>query len=258
MPAVIIGGEKGGTAKSTTATNLSVMLALEGKKVLLLDCDRQLSSHKFAEHREELKIYPGIPCAIARGKHVSKEIEALSENYEYVIIDAGGQDSIELRSALTAPSVIKLISPFQPTSFDLETLDKMNEIVDNAQIYNTRLKAYSLLTRASTNPMKVDNVVDAVQALKQLDTIEFSNIILFERVAYQDSIADAFSVVEYERKKINSMSKSKSQTYISKSSIEICDLFFSVFGYKFNYEKIFGTPLKSDNEVSWIWENLTI
>ena len=41
---VLIGGEKGGTGKSTLATNLAVCLAHRGRDVLLLDCDPQRSS----------------------------------------------------------------------------------------------------------------------------------------------------------------------------------------------------------------------
>ena len=38
---LLIGGEKGGTGKSTIATNLAVQLALDGKDVMLLDADPQ-------------------------------------------------------------------------------------------------------------------------------------------------------------------------------------------------------------------------
>lgn len=41
MAIVLIGGEKGGTGKTTLATNLAAMLALQGKDVLLMDTDRQ-------------------------------------------------------------------------------------------------------------------------------------------------------------------------------------------------------------------------
>ena len=41
---VLIGGEKGGTGKSTVATNLAAIHAIVGKEVLLLDTDGQASA----------------------------------------------------------------------------------------------------------------------------------------------------------------------------------------------------------------------
>jgi chromosome partitioning protein len=41
---ILIGGEKGGTGKTTVATNLSACLASAGRDVLLVDADRQGTS----------------------------------------------------------------------------------------------------------------------------------------------------------------------------------------------------------------------
>jgi chromosome partitioning protein len=41
MAAILVGGEKGGTGKSTVAINLAVEFAKTGHQVLLVDCDKQ-------------------------------------------------------------------------------------------------------------------------------------------------------------------------------------------------------------------------
>ena len=44
MAAILVGGEKGGTGKSTVAINLAVEFAKIGQQVLLVDCDEDVSN----------------------------------------------------------------------------------------------------------------------------------------------------------------------------------------------------------------------
>ena len=54
---ILCGGEKGGSAKSTTAINLSGELAYLGYKVGLLDADKKTSAKNWVLTRESLKKY---------------------------------------------------------------------------------------------------------------------------------------------------------------------------------------------------------
>jgi chromosome partitioning protein len=51
----MVGGIKGGTGKSTIASNLAVYAASKGADVLLLDVDPQATAYKwaFGQHRRE-------------------------------------------------------------------------------------------------------------------------------------------------------------------------------------------------------------
>jgi ABC-type Na+ transport system ATPase subunit NatA len=52
MPMIVaVLGEKGGTGKTTLATNLAGMRAAEGRDVLIIDADRQGSASYWAEKR---------------------------------------------------------------------------------------------------------------------------------------------------------------------------------------------------------------
>lgn len=104
---LVIGGEKGGTGKTTIATNLAAMRVLTGRDVLLVDTDRQSSASFWAETRQEQGALPPIASVQKFGSKIRGDLLDLAKRYQDVIVDAGGQDSPELRAALTvadAPS----------------------------------------------------------------------------------------------------------------------------------------------------------
>ena len=94
---ILIGGEKGGTGKTTLATNLSALRAAEQKDVLLVDTDQQSSASYWCGTRDENNIKPRIASVQYFGKGFIAQIKDLSRRYDDVIIDAGGRDSTELR-----------------------------------------------------------------------------------------------------------------------------------------------------------------
>ena len=65
---ILIGGEKGGTGKTTIATNLAALRALAGHDVLLVDTDSQGSASYWASSRDEAGIKPRVACIQKFGK----------------------------------------------------------------------------------------------------------------------------------------------------------------------------------------------
>ena len=91
---ILIGGEKGGTGKTTIAINLATLHALNGKDILLVDTDKQGSANSWAESRDEEQQLPRITCIQKFGKNLARDIKDLEPRYEDIIIDAGGRDSM--------------------------------------------------------------------------------------------------------------------------------------------------------------------
>ena len=151
MSIVLFGGEKGGTGKTTLATNMAAMLALQGRDVLLLDTDRQGTASFWATVREESEIEPRISCVQKFGKSLASQVRDLSERYDEIVIDAGGRDSVELRYALGVCD--RAYIPVQPFQFDIWTIRQMDELVEMAQGLNQNLEAFLVLNRVSTNPI---------------------------------------------------------------------------------------------------------
>jgi len=241
MSVILIGGEKGGTGKSTIATNLSIMACLMKHDVLLLDTDRQASSSKFITHRNEVGLKPTPTCVQIRGKYLHKEIDDLNKRYEVIIIDAGGQDSIELRSAMSSPSVTKLYTPLQPSEFDLNTLTTMDDLVYTAKSFNNNLEAFLIFNQSPTHS-KIYSLKEAKEFSKEFKNIHICHSIISHRVPFQYATSNYMSVVEFELERIKSLPVWQSTRYIPKASIELCALYEEIFNKKFKNEIINSFP----------------
>ena len=120
---VLVGGEKGGVGKTTLAVNLAAMRARAGHDVLLVDADKQASANLWASIRDQEKVDPPVRCVQKRGKGLAADVRDLATRYEDIVIDAGGQDSVELRAAMTIADLA--IFPIQPSLFDAATLETL-------------------------------------------------------------------------------------------------------------------------------------
>lgn len=189
---VLIGGEKGGTGKSTLATNLAVWLAHSRRDVLLLDADRQGTSANWVSERTEHPELPVVHC-VQRYGNIFKAVKDLAERYDDIIIDAGGRDSEELRSAMVAAD--KLYSPVRASQSDLWTADHLNQLVALARGLNQNLQAYALLSMAPTNP-RVNEAAEASEMLAEFKELQLANIVIRDRKVFRDAMVDGRGVFE--------------------------------------------------------------
>lgn len=194
---ILIGGEKGGTGKTTMATNLAAMRALAGRDVLLIDTDPQGSANYWAQSRDEENVTPRVACIQKFGKGLPKEVQDLAHRYQDIIIDAGGRDSVELRSALVVAE--RAYIPIQPSQFDIWTLDQMDTLVETAKGFNPDLQATVVISRSSTNP-SVHESDDTGKLLDDFANLNLANITIRDRIAYRKAAKDGRAVVELKPK----------------------------------------------------------
>lgn len=189
---ILCGGEKGGTGKSTLATNLAVWLAHQGKDVLLVDTDRQLTASRWIDRRHTLS--EGLPLVHGAEKHgnVFYALHDWARRYDEVVVDAGGRDSEELRTALVAANVVYL--PLRTSQPDLETSVHMHELVSLARGLNPTLKARWLLTMAPSGDS--EDAAEAARVLRDLPSIPLSGVTIRDRKIYRDAMATGHGVSE--------------------------------------------------------------
>ena len=112
MKAILIANPKGGSGKTTLATNLAGSLAVRKQKVFLWDLDRQHSS------RNWLSIRPADRPAIHNLDAKDDDEAAMPHGSSWLILDsAAGLHGKNLAHALKIAN--KIIIPVQPSVFDM-------------------------------------------------------------------------------------------------------------------------------------------
>lgn len=193
---ILIGGEKGGTGKTTVATNLAAIRASKGHDVLLVDTDKQGSASAWSDIRDIKKTDIRVPNIQKFGVNLTADIRDLESRYEDIIIDAGGRDSIELRAAMTIAD--KMFVPVQASQFDIWTLSIINDLVIQAKGFNPSLAPKVVINRAATNP-SIQEVEEAREVFGEFECLILSNNILKERIAYRKAAKNGLSVIEIEK-----------------------------------------------------------
>ena len=111
MFTVLIANPKGGSGKTTLATNLAGYFATRGRHVVLSDMDRQRSASGWLARRpESLPLIHGLD---GRGKHAD------SLSADWTIIDSpAGLHGDKLSEAVKRADLI--VVPIQPSAFDMD------------------------------------------------------------------------------------------------------------------------------------------
>lgn len=154
---IVLGNEKGGTGKSTTAMHLAISLMRLGHPVGLIDLDsRQQSLARYVQNREQWVRNTGIPLptpevhVVARGtQDTVADIQAderrrfqsvlgeLSARCHFVIIDSPGSDSHLSRLGHSIADT--LITPLNDSFVDFDLLahvDPKSLAVQSPSLYS--------------------------------------------------------------------------------------------------------------------------
>ncbi len=189
---IAVGGTKGGTGKSTVATNLAVLLATSAHDVLLVDADEQGTATDFTAMRNQGRPEgAGFTCIALKGRALVTETRRLAPKYDHVVIDVGAGDTASQRGALAVAD--QFLVPLAPRSFDVWTVDKIAALIDEARVTNPELKAFAVLNRADS--AGGENAA-AAEIIRTQEVIQLLPVSLGNRKSYARAGTSGLSVVE--------------------------------------------------------------
>ncbi|MBZ9574508.1 ParA family partition ATPase [Modicisalibacter sp. MOD 31.J] len=188
MRVVALLNQKGGSCKTTTATNLARALQMDGSDVLLVDSDPQGSARDWAAVREDQPVtVVGIdrPTIERDLKHIAKK--------DIVVIDGAPQAADLAVSALKAADLVLI--PVQPSPYDIwATSDLVDLVKQRMEITEGRLQAAFVVTRAIKGTRIGAEVTEALAGY-ELPVLESR---ITQRVIYPVSATAGTTVLEAE------------------------------------------------------------
>lgn len=189
---ILIGGEKGGSGKSCLAQNLAVYMQQKNRDILLLDADPQGTTTDWVKERDANDDLMNIPSVQAAG-NIRQVLKDLSKRYQDIIIDAGGQDSEALRSAMTVAT--HMLLPFRPKRRDLKTLNHVEQLIKLVKAVNPELITRAVITQCPTLPSQAQRILDAKEVCESFG-LPALNQFTSNRNVYDDVDENGLSVFE--------------------------------------------------------------
>lgn len=192
MLKILCGQQKGGVGKSTLTGNLAVGLSKRGKRVIIIDTDKQQTCVKWGSRRKLTNIEPEIAYATLMSKKADttefiNTFDGMSQsnNFDYCLIDAGGRDNRELRLSLYVADV--LIAPCLPSQPDVESLAEFDELIGEVMAGNPKLRCLTVINKANTGLNFSKEIELARSAIGELEFLPKPIATVTERPNFRSS-----------------------------------------------------------------------
>ena len=188
MKVIAVLNQKGGSGKTTIATQLARGLQLQGYSVLLVDSDKQGSARDWRAVDEDNP----LPVIGLDRPTLDKDLKSLSDK-DFIVIDGSPQATDLAISAIKASDFILI--PVQPSPYDVwATSDLVDIVKQRIEMTDGNLKAAFVVSRAINNT----NIGKEVASVLLDYGLPVLNTKIMQRVSYPNSAALGKTVFDTE------------------------------------------------------------
>lgn len=179
--------QKGGVGKTTLSVNVAAYLAEQGRKVLLIDADKQGSATTWASLREE----SGFQVVSMARENLARDVLKMAGDYEFTIIDGPPHAEGIARACIVASDFVAL--PIEPSGLSTWASDLTVRQISEAQTFKENLKCGFVVSR------KIGNTVIGreIRAMAAEAGIPILITDIEQRVAFAESLTMGKTVFEW-------------------------------------------------------------
>lgn len=190
MKIISVLNEKGGTGKSTVATNLATALHRQGNSVVLLDCDPQGTARDWRDASPEGADLPPV-FGVDRPQMLASSLKGI--NAEIAIIDSPAK--AEAMSAAIVRSSHVALLVIQPSGADLWASGAAVKLIQAKRDVGGEIDAAFLVNRTS-GATKLSRLVKSGEwnTYEGIDKLEAS---IGNRAVFATAMTDGLSVLDY-------------------------------------------------------------
>lgn len=189
MKIIAIINEKGGTGKSTVATNLATALHRQGKRVVILDTDPQGTARDWRAATPEGTDLPTV-VAVDRQQDLDATLRALVA--DFVVIDAPAKAAAMAAAIIRAAHIALVV--IQPSAADVWASAASIKMVQSRRAAGGEIEAAFLVNRASGNTTISKTIIEGdwndYEGIEQLTTT------IGNRVVFANAMAAGLSVLD--------------------------------------------------------------